>query len=606
MPIAPEDHPGAVHQTRWAALCFAAVAVLALAAFHAAPEQAWIGQSGFHLALALAGFAITDLTIAAPEERTAARLLGVWGRAAAWAVPAVVVVVAAVLMAGLALLPPADLRNQGWTALWTALGNSGAELLKQGAYTPRSSSELLLHGWLIGVAAQLAPGWSAILVLMRRLGLARWIVIAAVLGLAASLALDLFMRRQGLHPAAFYLAPPRAWPFLAGALAALIARRPGRPAPGWAIRPLEGLARFGVVALPFYLWSWPLLALPGLILARPLSLPEAALALAVAALLALATHRWIETPVRRRLEGRPIRALIFAAAALGATGAAGATLFALHGLPGRASAAVRAEEAGVLRRPPLQALCHTEGHALPAADRCTVPAGADVDVVLWGNSHADHLSPAVLAWAGGRGLGVRQATRSGCLPLLRARAPLTDEGCRAFNRAAVAEWGRAGPEVVLLGAAWTLILERSPGDPARNLDAVIEDLARTVRALRSEVGPRTLIVLLGTTPDYGFAPGACHARRAFLGLDTGRCDLAAPANAELAAMVDARLAALAAAEPGVTLYRPRDALCEGARCRTRGGDGPWYSDRSHMTAAGGAIQRRALQATLDAHVRSAP
>ena len=62
------------------------------------------------------------------------------------------------------------------------------------------------------------------------------------------------------------------------------------------------------------------------------------------------------------------------------------------------------------------------------------------------------------------------------------------------------------------------------------------------------------------------------------------------------------LAGFAAAEPGVILYRPWDALCEGDRCHTRGAGGPWYSDPSHLTAAGGAIQAEAFVRALDGRV----
>ena len=456
-----------------------------------------------------------------------------------------------------------------------------------------------MHGWLTGGAAQLAVGWGVAVVMLRRLGLGRRIAIVAGLGALASLALDITMRREGFDPQAFYLTPPRAWPFLLGAVAALVQVRTPSVA-GFAARIGDGLGRVGILALPFYLWLWPLLAFPRLVLARPLTVPETSMALAGAVLLALATHRWIEQPLRRRLRHRPLATLGAAVVALVAVGGVAATVYALDGLPGRASPGVRAEEAGTSQRPPLSAACHTEGEVLPPAAACTVPADRPADVVLWGNSHADHLSPAVQSWAGGRGLAVRQATRSGCLPLLRARAGLVDAGCVRFNRAAVAEWGEARPRVVLLGAAWTLVMANTPGDDAAELEALTEELTHTVRTLRGAVGPEALIVLLGSTPDYRFSPARCHARRVFLGLDAARCDLARPDNLAMAALVDDRLAGIAAAQPGVAVYRPRDALCGDGPCRTRGADGPWYSDPSHMTAAGGAIQTEALSRVLDA------
>lgn len=606
MPSAPEGHPGAVRQTWRAALCLAAVAAAALAAWHTAPDQAEAGRFGVLLALGLAGFATTRLAMAAPDGTPPLRKLAdIWATIALWGLPALILVVLVVLVAGVALSPPSDLRGQAWTALWTAAGASGAELLKQGAYDPRTGADLLMHGWLAGVAAQLALVWSLAVVVLRRFGPSRGIAAVAGLAALASFALDIGMRRQGFDPQAFFLSPTRAWPFLIGAVAALVPKATSAPVAG-PVAPVLGLIeRFGVLALPVYLWVWPLLAGPRLILARPLTVPETLAALAGAVLLAVATHLWIERPVRRRFRGRPLAALGATGLALLSVAAAAATIYALEGLPGRASPEVRAEEAGMGRRPPLSSACHTEGDSLPRAGDCTVPAGGPAEVVLWGNSHADHLSPAVLTWARGRGLGVRQATRSGCLPLLRPRAGLVDPGCVRFNRAAVAEWRETRPRVVLIGAGWTLLTAKARGDEAVVLEALTDELTHTVRTLRAALGPDARIVLLGTTPDYAFSPARCLARRVFLDLDTTRCDRARPDNLATARAVDRRLAGIAVAEPGVILYRPWDALCEGDRCHTRGAGGPWYSDPSHLTAAGGAIQAEALARALDAGVPDA-
>lgn len=607
MTIAPDERSGAVRQPWRAALCLAAVAAGALAIWHAASGQAVIGRFGVLLALGLAGFGVTRLAMALPDGRSIPRGLGkVWAAIALWSLPALILVVLASLLAGVMLAPPADLVDQSWIALWTLTGTSGAELLKQDAYDPGSGESVLMHGWLPGVAAQLALGWSLILVALRSLGLRRWPVACAAAGALVSLALDLTLRRQGFDLQAFYLAPPQAWPFLIGALAAMTQLKPWRHGGGAAGAVLDIVARVGVLALPFYLWSWPLLAWPKLILARPLTGLETLAALAGALLLATATHRWLETPVRRRFGGRMCATLVAAIIGLSLVAGAAAAIYALDGLPGRAPAQVLAEEAGMRRRPPLSALCHTESEVVPPSADCTVPAGRPADVVLWGNSHADHLSPAVLAWSEARGLGVRQATRSGCLPLVRPRAGLADAGCIRFNRAAVEEWEAVRPRLILVGAAWSLLIAGTPGDDALQLEAMAEEVTHTVRTLRAALGPETEIVLIGTTPDYRFSPARCHARRAFLGLSTARCDEAEPANARIAAAVGARLAVIAATEPGVALYRPWDALCDAGRCRTRGPGGAWYSDPHHLTRAGGAAQSGTLAHLLQTRFADGP
>ncbi|RZJ32855.1 MAG: hypothetical protein EON86_20360, partial [Brevundimonas sp.] len=329
------------------------------------------------------------------------------------------------------------------------MGASGGELLKQGAWAPATSSELLLHLWITGVAAQLVVGWTVVVVGLRALKAGRWIGRVALAGVVAAVALQVVMHARGAAPQAFYLAPPHADLFLIGALIAL---RRWRLAGQAMERPIGLLAAAGRLALPFWFWLWPLLAFPRLVLARSLEPREVGAALLAAAVLALATERGVQRPLQRRLEARPMLSLLTCGALVGSLAIGAAALFALDGLPERASAAVRAEEAAVMVRAPLQRRCHMEEAVIPSAAACTVPVGARADVVLWGNSHASHISPALLAWAGSRGHAVRQATMSGCLTLAGRDNGIVSDACARFNRQAIEEWGRVRPAMILVGA----------------------------------------------------------------------------------------------------------------------------------------------------------
>lgn len=590
---APVGTSEAARRTWRAASFIFALSVAFASAALVAPEQAGWGLYGLDVALAVAGFVVTRMLLAA--RGGIGGHTAVLARIALCSVPPLVLVCGVALLAGLFLLPPADLRNQAWTGLWSAFGLSGGELLKQG-WPQATGNELLWHGFVLGVAAQLTLGWGAVLLTLRALKAERWIGAVLILGMAGALAARLVLEGRGADPHLFYLAAPRAGLFLIGAFVAVVS---------WQVRPRQPnespdpLLWPGRLALPFWLWLWPLLLLPRMVLARPLGGWEVASVLVAALTAAVLTEIAVTGPLRRRLEGRPLRALVVCGLLLAGLAVASAGLFAADGLPGRASDAVRVEETSAQVRPPLQAACHTEGVQIPSAANCTVPTGQTADVVLWGNSHGSHLSPAVLEWAAGRGRAVRQATKSGCLPLLGTGSGLVDDGCARFNQAAVGEWARLRPDLILIGAGWTVVVERAPGDDRAQLAALDRELRDTLALLRARVGPRTWIVLIGTTPDYGFAPAACHARRAFLRLDTARCDAAVPANAVLMAEADARLARIAAESPGVFLFRPSNALCDRGTCRTRGAGGVWYTDQSHMTEAGGRAQTAALSAVLD-------
>lgn len=598
----PDIHPEAARQSWRAASAVLALATAGLTVFHLAPAARPLAELSYDLALGVAGFAVTRQILAAgPDTSVWRRLAGTWSAAARWSLPALMTVVVAVLAVSVAMLPPADLSSQARTGLWTALGLSGGHLMTQGLYDPVLSGELLLHLWVTGVAAQLVLGWTVVVALMIRAGLQARVGIVAVTGVLLSLGLELWMRSQGQHPQAFLLGPPNLWPFLIGAVVATTPARVKRADAAWRYGPVW----LGHLAWPFYLWVWPLTALPRMILARPLSVVEAMAALVAALLLAVATRRWIEQP-SRRWAGRSRAALAaVVACGLAIVFASGATLVA-DGFPARADTSVRTEDTGV-RSSPLQALCHVEeGRAPPPMAACVTPLGASADVVVWGNSHVAHLTPAILDWTRRRGLGMRQVTKSGCPTLLVSTAGLASADCLAFNRAAVAEMARGRkPELVVVGAGWTLILARVPGDDRVQARAFERDLAETLRLLRAAMGPDVAIVLMGTTPDFAFAPARCHSRRRFLGLDTARCDLAVPANASMAAIMDRALSRIAAERPGVSVYRPHTVLCPNGPCRTRSSTEPWYIDSNHLTLAGGLAQSTGVAAVLDRAI-SAP
>ncbi len=63
----------------------------------------------------------------------------------------------------------------------------------------------------------------------------------------------------------------------------------------------------GAISYPLYLWHWPLLVLPSTLLARPITLIERVLCIAMTLALAQLTHQFLEEPLRvRSMSGRVI------------------------------------------------------------------------------------------------------------------------------------------------------------------------------------------------------------------------------------------------------------------------------------------------------------
>jgi Acyltransferase family len=231
-----------------------------------------------------------------------------------------------------------------------ALAANIALLLRSGYFDVESARKPLLHLWSLGIEEQFHLVWPPILMLAARFRI-RPLGVAAAIGLA-SFVLNVALIDEN-PVATFYLPFTRAWELLAGgALAcawdripqdrsasnwraglgmALIATAaalldPHRAFPGWwAVLPVAGgalllsapsawgvrhllasppLVRIGLISYPLYLWHWPLLVFAAIIKFAPLTLLESELVVLASVLLAWATYRFVEIPIRF---GRPSR-----------------------------------------------------------------------------------------------------------------------------------------------------------------------------------------------------------------------------------------------------------------------------------------------------------
>lgn len=521
---------------------------------------------GWDLGLGLLGHAATRGMLQGGSAAVA--------RLAVRAVPAVLLVGFGVLIAGAVLLPPDDLERQGWAAFWTATGGAGRWYARMGPFLPTTGEEPLNHLWIFGVGAQLTLCWTAAVQIARRRVGRGAIGLAAVFLAAASLALDMHLWLTRPAHEAFYGGATNAWPFLAGA--ALAAWRPhatGSPAvAGWA-----------------WAWTallWPGLVLPRLILARPLEPSETAAIVLVSAGVALALERGAQRHLRKAAERRPWAALAACAAGLALMAGAGAALVVTDGAPGRAPAEVLSAVAAVREPPPL-AGCHVEGDAPPPIKDCTRGAGTG-EILVWGNSHAAHLVPGLTEMADARGLSLRQATKSGCLPLTGEPAAFVAPDCDRFNRAVLAEVSRRpAPRLIIVGGAWTLLAARWPGDDATRVARLERGMARTLAELRRGAGPGVPVLILGSGPEFAGSPAGCLIRRTHLALKLTRCLEPPAVNGPLAEQVDAALGRVAREAGGADVFSPMARLCPARPGCQAGRPGePWFVDGHHMTPAG--------------------
>ncbi len=218
--------------------------------------------------------------------------------------------------------------------------------------------------------------------------------------------------------------------------------------------------------------------------------------------------------------------------------------------------------------------------------------------LLWGDSHADAILPAVDAAAARLGIKGAFIGHGRCPPLLHVE--LTEEPttrCARLNDEALRISLRPEITTVILAARWAYYDQGTGYGPdaheARHLIDLSgmgagEDrhtrfarmLAATVRALRI-AGKK--VVIVADAPEVALSVPETLARLRLYGGDADIRPLRADYEARQR-FVSADFAGLA--RQGVTIVRPADALCDSLRCVVARNGRPLYVDQHHLSAFG--------------------
>ena len=254
------------------------------------------------------------------------------------------------------------------------------------------------------------------------------------------------------YPGAYALLP-------CAATAALLVAGTGAGSAGSRLLAWQPLVFVGLISYSLYLWHVPLLTFAAYYSLTPLTALERAGVIGATFALAALSWRLIEQPVRQRALFRTRRGLL-----LGATTASvlvlsvGCLLWRSNGFPQRFPAPERA----FLIAPDFSAVAaciRLSPEQIRAGQLCRVgPAAAVASAVLWGDSHALALLPALEQLSGRHHLTLYFAAKYTCWPLLAARDRAgnaeSQARCAAFN-AAVADFVRnLKPRLVILAGRW--------------------------------------------------------------------------------------------------------------------------------------------------------
>jgi peptidoglycan/LPS O-acetylase OafA/YrhL len=616
-----------------------AVAVLAIILFHTDPRLVPGGYLGVDVFFVISGFLITSLIIA-ELERGAFSLLRFYERRIRRILPVLFVVLAATLPFAALYLLPSQQAAYARSLLTTLFFSSNILFWQEtGYFMAEADLKPLLHTWSLGVEEQLYLLFPAIMLALWRFGPKARV---AGLGLmfAASLVGSTFLAARA-PGANFYLLSSRAWELLAGALLAVAVLRgivhsrfagllglaglamvvgslalfedttpmPSAigliPVGGTVLliafateRTLAGrilgwrpLVLIGLISYSAYLWHWPVLVFARFQFGDALA--PGVLAGLVAAVLGLSFLSWrfIEQPFRRRgarawMPIRPLLATLVAAAAflIVLTQSPGLRIV---GGPSLVTDAMDPTtpaniEAKIATNYGLSEECEGAFTLSPACRTSDAP-----EVLLWGDSFAMHLAPAIVAGVGARGMV--QHTKSVCVPIegisvVTAEYPATwADGCIAFNDQ-VLDWlsGQSSIRYVVVSSPFGIIFndvyQRGGAVAAApSPDLVRQQLIKTAARVR---GMGKTLVIVSPPPVTGENIGQCLASAALRGDSEDACDFPSTRIHALSRLVFDFLHALSSEVPVVFLD---ELTCAEGICDTRIGDIFIFRDSGHLS-----------------------
>ena len=234
-----------------------ALAVTAVLAYHGGLSWAGGGFLGVDAFFVLSGYLITTLLLREWQRTGRIAVVAFWGRRARRLLPALLLVLTAVVLGGRLLLPPEELRllrGDGLAALFYVA--NWRMIFRGGDYFAQTASPSpLQHMWSLGIEEQFYLLWPLVLValLAGRRPLRRTVVLCVVGAVGLSVLLALTYRAGDLGRA-YYGTDTRAASLLVGAATAgLVVGRPGIVALRRRPLLLGALAAVGATATA---WFW--------------------------------------------------------------------------------------------------------------------------------------------------------------------------------------------------------------------------------------------------------------------------------------------------------------------------------------------------------------
>lgn len=628
-----------------------AIAVLAVIAFHASATLLPGGFAGVDVFFVISGFLITGL-IAKGVETGRFSFREFYTRRIKRILPAYIVVALFTLAVSTWLLIPNDyiFYTTSLAASWAFLANVFFSMLSWGYFGQRTEEFPLLHTWSLSVEEQFYFLFPVLLLFLYRRGRGH------IIGLLVLLAVLFvgFSQWQTGQVKAYFLLSSRAHELLIGAICYFLSQRaplrspraatllgtiglatmlasffllnrgsafPGlnslypclgaalliyagsQANPASALLKLRPLVGIGLISYSLYLWHWPLFAF---LRYRhiPIDAAVGSATIALAFVLAYASWRWIEIPVREN------RSITFPTA-----------LFRYYALPAAVFMSVGLYSyvtEGAPRRFPedIRQLISSYSFERDLAHACSIRPSdyhqvtldyldnhcaygdmqqAKPAVLLMGDSHGYHYKPWMEEMARAAGLKMVYHVQGSCLPIdLAADAgkPVAEPTtCEKRNADLLTLAGDF--RYVAIAGFWTS-----------------EDLGSFERRLRYTVNR---IVAAGAIPiifkdapfhEPDISQCVLFKKRGWVKPDTD-CNIPVTEVRAHMAQSEAIIDRVARETPGSIVIDPKRLLCNGHECLTAWGNVAVYKDSNHLNAKAASLLAKVYIARIGNPLRPA-
>jgi len=644
---------GQLSRRRWDIQGLRAVAILLVVLYHGGFHVRG-GFSGVDVFFVISGFVITGTLLRELESTGTLSLRAFYARRVRRLLPALALMLAVVTLVGILLTPIAGMRITSLTGVFASIFGANVYLsgLGAGYFDVSTSLDSLLHTWTLGVEEQFYLVFPGVLlvswVTARRLRVgsrAASVLAIATVAVASGVLAVLLSRGRvgGGHGVqyAFYLSPPRAWEFGAGALLALCVPLVRRlPTPGAWVLGLAGTAAivagaaeltstdasplrmatfpvFGACALlaagttaasgpsrvlavqplpwigdlsySWYLWHWPAIVYAKAL--WPHSSAAAPIAAALSLLPSWASFRFVENPIRARRDAIGRTAAALAGACVGIGVVASTIMLGAHGLLQHTSSVKS------WNRSQIEHLDETRGCDSPVPlDRrhgfdCTWRvAHAKGSVVLVGDSNAGHFSEPVVTAANSLGYDATLVTLGGCPFIELVVEPLGGtDACFHWYLATSAALVRIRPNLVIIASrSDQYAYEDGVGTPGHPLSRSTptrlalwkEGLTATLRTFAAADIPT---IVVEPVPSLPAPQGDCAVVRIL----TASCAGSEPrtqVDAELGPIVRVERRSVASASHSISVDF-ENALCS-SRCSAMRGHLTLYRNALHLSVDG--------------------